>query len=311
MPTSAEYILDEANERLQAVGLSDPRLTVITTAAILGSHIVKSIHGLSLEDLKIVYKAGDGDTPKTIADTESGGLIKGLIRSHFPGDRINEEESGDEKGVVGSWNDHHVDPLDGTSSFAEGQRYSTVGIANYRDGSPFASVICHPFENELVVAQYGKGAFLFELRQDQNSLSLSLGSGKQLEVSKATSLKGGQAYIDALFNAKTKGPKFRFMAGLVEMAVDNFGFRMSGSNIDQQLKVAKGSARLTLTDAVGGFFDLAAGGLAIIEAGGKFTDKDGYPVNESTQVAIGSNGPMHDDILELARVCYKGYQGFR
>lgn len=59
------------------------------------------------------------------------------------------------------------------------------------------------------------------------------------------------------------------------------------------------------------FFDLAAGGLAIIEAGGKFTDKDGNPVNESTQVAIGTNGSMHDDVLELTRRCYVGYQGFR
>ena len=86
---------------------------------------------------------------------------------------------------------------------------------------------------------------------------------------------------------------------------------MSGSNIDQQLKVAKGSAELSLTDAVGGFFDLAAGGLAIIEAGGRFTDQNGNPITETTQIAIGTNGQIHDDILEIASKHYQGYQGFK
>lgn len=136
-------------------------------------------------------------------------------------------------------------------------------------------------------------------------------SVRQLEVSKAGTLEGGLAFIDALFNTKTSDRKFGFMADLVKSAKDNLGFRMSGSNIDQQLKVAKGSARLTLTDAVGGFFDLAAGGLAIIEAGGKFTDQNGKPVDETTQVAIGTNGPIHDDVVEIARRHYEGYQGFK
>lgn len=305
--SSPEFLLNETHERLQAIGLSDPRITVAATAAILGSRQVLAIHGASPEALKIEYKAKDGDTPKTVADTESGKAIKSLIRSRYLNCRINEEETGDEKAKHGDEDAWHVDPLDGTSSYAEGQRYSTVGLAIYRNRLPYAAVTVHPFERELVVTQATKGAFLYRLNE---GLFID-GDARQLEVSKAQTLNGGIAYIDALFNAKTKGPKFQFMAGLVDMAGNNFGFRMSGSNIDQQLKVSKGSARLTLTDAVGGFFDLAAGGLAIIEAGGKFTDINGNPVSESTQVAIGTNGPMHDDILELARVCYRDYQGFR
>lgn len=101
------------------------------------------------------------------------------------------------------------------------------------------------------------------------------------------------------------------MADLVRLANNNLGFRMSGSNIDQEMKVAAGRAELTLTDAVGGFFDLAAGGLAIIEAGGKFTDKNGNPVDEKTQVAVGTNGLIHDAVLEIANKHYRNYLGFK
>lgn len=303
----AQERMQQIHERLQVIGLSDRSITVAATAAVLGAKEVLAIHGAGPDVLQIVYKAEAGQTPRTIADLRSGIAIKSLIREYYPNSRINEEESGDEGAKHGDTNVYYVDPLDGTSSYAEGQRYSTVGIAVYRDKSPFAAVIVHPFEQELVVAQVGKGTFLYRLNRD----FMPVGDVRQLEVSKAKALAGGMAYIDALFNAKTSGPKSQFMAELVRMAEDNLGFRMSGSNIDQQLKVAKGSARLTLTDAVGGFFDLACGGLAITEAGGKFTGEDGYPVTESTQVAIGTNGPIHDDVLELVQHYYAGYRGFR
>lgn len=297
--------IDTVHERLQSTGLSDPRLTTAAAAVILGGERVLAIHGASPEILQTVYKAEDGQTPRTVADLESGKIGKAVVRNVFPKSRINEEETGDEEGSDG--NAYHFDPLDGTSSYAREQRYSTVGIAVYEGEKPFAAAIYHPFEKELVVAQTGKGAHLFWV-DDQMLLELKF--VRQLEVSRQD-LAGGIAYIDALFNDKTRVRKLLFMGDLVRLSNNNLGFRMSGSNIDQQLKVAAGRAELTLTDAVGGFFDLAAGGLAIIEAGGKFTDQDGYPITEATQLAIGTNGPIHDDVLEIARRHYHGYRGFR
>lgn len=305
---SSEYMptLDGVHERLQAIGLSDPRLTVAAAAVILGGRRVLDIHGASQEKLQVVYKAGAGKTPRTVADLESARVGKEVIRLVSPTARINEEETGDEQALEGSKEAHHFDPLDGTSSYARELRYSTVGDGVYEGDQPFAAAICHPFERELVVAQRGKGSHLFTLDEHLRSLTYV----RQLEVSK-NSLEGGIAVIDALFNDKTSDRKFGFMADLVRLANNNLGFRMSGSNIDQELKVAKGSAELTLTDAVGGFFDLAAGGLAIQEAGGKFTDHEGHLVTESTQVAFGTNGLIHDAVLEIANKRYRGYQGFK
>ncbi|OGE45072.1 hypothetical protein A3B39_03300 [Candidatus Daviesbacteria bacterium RIFCSPLOWO2_01_FULL_37_10] len=300
-------LLDQIHERFQNIGLSDPRLTTATAAVILGGRKVLAIHGASPEMLQVVFKAEAGKTPRTVADLESGRVGKAVIRQQFPNARINEEETGDEEALEGSRDAHHVDPLDGTSSFARELRYSTVADAVYVDGKPYAAAICHPYERELVVAQVGKGAHLFAL--DENLVLSFVSRRRQLEVSKS-SLDGGIAFVDALFNANTSPRKFAFMADLVKLSNNNLGFRMSGSNIDQQLKVAKGSAEITLTDAVGGFFDLAAGGLAIIEAGGKFTDKFGDPVDETTQVALGTNGTIHDDVLDILTRHYFGYDGF-
>lgn len=296
-------VIDEVHEKLQAIGLSDPRVTVATAVVILGGEIVFDIHGRSSEELQIVYKAEAGKTPRTVADTESGRVGKELIKLNFPTHRINEEETGDERGDE---NAHHFDPLDGTSSYARGLRYSTVGEAVYYNDQPFAAAICHPFEREVVIAQVEKGTHLFSLDEHLQTLTYV----KQLKVSK-NPLEGGIAYIDALFNDKTADRKFGFMADLVKLANNNLGFRMSGSNIDQEMKVAAGRAELTLTDAVGGFFDLAAGGLAIQEAGGRFTDGEGNPITEATQIAIGTNGLTHDAVLEIANKHYRNYRGFK
>lgn len=300
--------MDASHEKLQRVGFSDPKITVAAVSALLGAREVLAIHGASQEILQTVFKADAGQTPRTVADLRSGEAMRGLISINFPDDRINEEETGDQEGRKEDADAWHVDPLDGTSSFAEGLRCSTVGVAIYRSGKPFASVIVNPYEQEMLVAQANKGAYLFILDHDL----VMTDNASQGQVSSAQTLRGGIAYIDALFNHNTVRSKLGFIEEITtRLAGANLGIRMSGSNIDQQLKVAVGRARLTLTDAVGGFFDLAAGGLAIIEAGGKFTDQHGNPVDESTQLAIGSNGPMHDDVLEILNRHYRDYRGFR
>src|SRR3989344_4217427 len=297
---------NEVHRKLQSAGLSDARLTVAAMSVLLGARKVLAIHGASPEVLQVVFKAEAGKTPRTVADLESAKIGKELIRRIFLDSRINEEETGDEEATLGSQEAFHFDPLDGTSSYARELRSSTVGNGLYLADQPFASAICHPFEKELVVARVRKGTHLFRFDESLENLTYV----RQLEVSK-NKLDGGVAFIDALFNEKTSPRKLGMMADLVIMANNNLGFRMSGSNIDQQLKVAAGRAEMTLTDAVGGFFDLAAGGLAITEAGGKFTDHEGNSVNEQTQVAIGTNGRVHDDILELAQKWYRNYQGFK
>lgn len=281
-------------------------LYVAAGAALVGRRTILSIHGASPDVLQTVFKAEAGMTPRTVADLQSGERIRRIIRNKlFPTDRINEEESGIHEGTGFTW---HIDPVDGTSSYAEGQRYSTVGIALYEENKPKASVICHPFERELLIAEVGKGAWLFPLNEH---LEINRYASK-IEVSKKDTLSGGIVFLDALFNSKTTPPKQELMMRLTELAKGNLGFRMTGSNIDQQRQVAAGRGLITITDAVGGFFDLAAGNLMLREAGGIMIDgQTGEPISEKTQVAIG--GPLYlvKDVLPITKNCYKGYTGFK
>lgn len=67
-----EIILDEVHEKLQSIGLSDPRLTTAAAAVLLGSEKILNIFDATSEYLRIEYKAEAGKTPRTIADLESG-----------------------------------------------------------------------------------------------------------------------------------------------------------------------------------------------------------------------------------------------
>src|SRR6516225_3549286 len=57
-----------------------------------------------------------------------------------------------------------VDPLDGTSNFLHGIPHFAVSIALEREGTIVAGVIYNPANDDLFVAEKGKGAFLNDQR---------------------------------------------------------------------------------------------------------------------------------------------------
>lgn len=258
----------------------------------------------STSPMQVHTKKADGDTPVTQIDVLSGNFLVEAIRRMYPSDTINEEESGMSVGT--SQRIWYVDPLDGTSSYARGLRYSTLGLALYEGGEPVLSVTCNPFDRTLLIAEREKGTFLADIDE-----SWELQNQREVIVSEQE-LHKGTIYVDGLFNMKTTGPKL-FLLQDIQEATGQINLRMTGSNIDQQMRVAMGQAEISITDAVGGFHDLAAGGFCIIEAGGRFTDIYGNAVTPQTQVAIGSNGfsHNHDLILELTQKHYEEYEGFR
>ena len=118
--------------------------------------------------------------------------------------------------------------------------------------------------------------------------------------------------MDPNWNIKALPYKLEFMRRLTERYRDNIlQIRTPGSNIYLEARVAAGFGEAALTDFVGGFYDLAVGGFMIEQAGGKYTDSEGKPVTLQTQVAIGTNGKIHDDMLEIVSSSYEGYKGFK
>ena len=185
----------------------------VREAALAGAGELLALHGASPRKLRVVYKAADGETPRSVADLRSGTAMKAVLKKRLPGCKVKDEELGTESGKAGQvFSDVDVtqDPLDGTSGYTREQRYSTVGIVANKSGIPYAAAICNPFEAELIFALAGRGAYCINLSRDKKLTCL--GTGKQIFVSRTRlSEKNAMVCLDALFNAKTSGPKLRFM----------------------------------------------------------------------------------------------------
>lgn len=108
-------------------------------------------------------------------------------------------------------------------------------------------------------------------------------------------------YVDANFNPVTREPKAAF---LKEATKQVFSVRMTGSNIDQWIKVASGRAEASLTDSVGGHWDLA-GLLLVKEAGGCTANLKGEVPLPGDQLALGANNEgFLRELVRIVQQCY-------
>src|SRR5580692_6274608 len=97
------------------------------------------------------------------ADHRAEEILRAELTKARPGYGFLGEEGGREDGADKShcW---IVDPLDGTTNFLHGIPQFAVSIGLERDNMMVAGVIYNPANEELFVAERGKGAFLNEQR---------------------------------------------------------------------------------------------------------------------------------------------------
>jgi len=146
-----------------------------------------------------------------------------------------------------------IDPLDGTTNFIHGLPNYAVSIALLHREQVTQAVIYDPARNELFTASRGGGAFL---------------NDRRIRVS------GRTRYHEALLGAhwsaagEVEGRRFR------NMAEDSAGIRRLGSSVLDLAYVAAG--RLDGFCGVGlKPWDVAAGSLLVLEAGGLVADFEG------------------------------------
>ena len=180
-----------------------------------------------------------------------------------------------------------VDPLDGTTNFLHGIPHFAVSIALERNGVIVAGLTYNPANDELYVAERGKGAFL-------NDRRLRVASRRQLaEAVVACGLphygRGDLAQARAeIFAAQ------RYFAGLRRF----------------------GAATLDLAFVAAGRFDaywerdlspwdLAAGMLLVREAGGFVSDIDGGDAVLAKGQVVAGNDTMHRELLRLLQAAEK------
>ncbi|RJQ37870.1 inositol monophosphatase [Candidatus Microgenomates bacterium] len=207
-------------------------------------------------------KTNDNNQVLTKTDLEIGEFIINRIKEKFPKHNIIDEEAG----VIDNKSEYTwvIDPIDGTSNFAQGvPTYGTIiGLLN--KDRPIAGGCSLPFFNEIVVAESGEGTYC---------------NGKRLKVTEEINLSSSLiAYaIDShRENPETTRGECSLLAVII-LGIRNL--RVSGSVFDS-IMVAKGKygAYLNRTSKI---WDNVGQQVIIEEAGGIYTDFLGNKINYS------------------------------
>ena len=117
---------------------------------------------LDIERLTVISKSHNDFV--TEVDKAAEDAIIGTILEAYPGHGILAEESGREHGARHSDYVWIIDPLDGTTNFLHGIPQFAISIGLLREDTVIAGVIYNPANDELYIAERGKGAFLNDQR---------------------------------------------------------------------------------------------------------------------------------------------------
>jgi len=135
-------------------------LNVMIAAARKAARALKRDFG-ELEKLQVSLK-GPGNFV-TAADRRAEETLHTELMKARPGYSFLGEEGGRREGAdkTHTW---IVDPLDGTTNFLHGIPHFAISIALEREGTVVAGLIYNPANEEMFIAERGKGAFLNEQR---------------------------------------------------------------------------------------------------------------------------------------------------
>jgi myo-inositol-1(or 4)-monophosphatase len=187
-------------------------------------------------------------------DRKCEAAIIETLRTAYPSHGILAEESGRHGGDEYEW---VIDPLDGTTNFLHGFPQFAVSIACRHKGQLEHGVIYDPLKQELFTASRGSGALL---------------NDRRMRVSRQRGLEG--ALIGTGFPFREYARIDAYLDSLRAMMQVTAGIRRAGAAALDLAYVACGR--------LDGFWefglkewDIAAGALLILEAGGMVSDLDG------------------------------------
>ena len=266
--------------------------------AVVSHHLARAFPGVPL--------VGEEDSAALRADAALRGKVLGFCKAVAPemsGDALLEAiDRGGHAGGMGTF--WVLDPIDGTKGFLRRQQYA-VCLALVSDGVVQVAVLGCPAlplaasEPEgavgcLLVAVRGEGAFIRSLDDDaETRVSVSDVADAQLAN-----------FVESVEAAHADHSRQARVARAL-------GITAAPVRLDSQCKfaaVARGDASLYLrfTPRAGydqKIWDIAAGAMIIVEAGGRVTAAAGGPLNFAHGRTIGvgdlfaSNGHLHDAVL--------------
>ena len=231
------------------------------------------------KDFEVKSKAGSELV--TTADNESEEFIIETIGEKYPETSVIAEESN--SGECGKEEVFIVDPLDGTNNFAYGIPFFCVSIAYQLKNEIILGVINDPFNEELFSCSKGEGAWLNEepikvsSREKLNDSILATGFPYTRELKEDSNIP---EFIDFLM--KTRGLR-RFGSAALDLAFVASG-RIDGF-WEKSLKP----------------WDISAGGLLVLEAGGRVSNFYNEEWDNKIDNIIASNGKIHEEMIDVIK----------
>jgi len=218
----------------------------------------------------------------TRVDSESQVLIINYLKKQFPEiPFVAEEQDRQTNSQVDSDGYYFViDPLDGTASFVMGVPFFCTSIALCKGNDTLTGVLVDPNHNEEFTAVAGAGAFV---------------NGRKMSVTKRGKIE--ELYLN-VNHTKFDQVKFDNINRNILRKIKRF--HKFGSLCLEVAYVAAGRLDGTINNDLS-MWDIAAAGLIVEEAGGRWTLLDGskprFPVFEKMDICA-TNGLMHADLLK-------------
>lgn len=249
-------------------------LDVAKQAAREGVRVIKSFREKGIK----IKKKGFHDLV-TDADVETEKAIIKVIKKHFPDDEILAEESSAEDSMSDSrvW---IIDPIDGTTNFANGFPIYCVSVALWENKEPKVGIVIEVNREEEFTAIAGEGAWL---------------NDEEIHVSSTSEHE--HAFIGTGFPYNDLSVVDSYLKLFRKLMEDVQGIRRPGSAAYDLCCVASGR--------FDGFYeyslhiwDVAAAALIIKEAGGTVTDWDGGDKWAFGERFVAGNSEIHSYLLD-------------
>lgn len=215
----------------------------------------------------------------TEADLAAEGAILSILRQEFPEGSFLSEEGGGHPPSPGDsyW---AIDPLDGTTNYAQGVPFFAVSIAYVSGGKVELGLVYDPLREELFQARRGMGAYL---------------GGERLAVSGKEGLTGALVGTEWAQDPGLKEPTLT----LVKLFVREVRtIRLLGAAALSLCYLAAGRLDLYFHPGLKPW-DVAAAGLIIQEAGGIITGLDGREWDIHARGYLAAGPRLHREALAL------------
>jgi myo-inositol-1(or 4)-monophosphatase len=217
------------------------------------------------------------DNPVTDADYAANTLLYEHLSALLPEASWLSEETVDRPDRLSKKRVWVIDPIDGTKEFILGIPEFAVSVALVENGQPILGVVYNPATEELFCGIKNGGVYF---------------NGRRAQVTDRTQLVG--ALVDASRSECNRGEFKPFE--------DIFQIRIIGSTAYKLARVAVGLSDVSWSRGPKNEWDICAGVLLVLEAGGCCVDLNNSPFTfnrPDTLVNgfIADNGCLHDNIV--------------